>query len=85
MPEAKAYPWAKPRLRTLSIESRCGLRRLFGLAQKTFGVLSHPSPNGVSFMVAFRFQGCRLFTCSHRRVSNVPPFEHFSVYFDSLV
>lgn len=52
---------------------------------EVFGVLSHPSPDGVSFMVALRFQDCCLFTRSGRGMPNVPPFEHFGMYFNSLV
>ena len=71
--------------RPLSLGSGCDLHRLFGLAQKVFGALSHPSPDGVPFLVAFRFQDCCLFARSGRGMANVPPFEHLSMYFNSLV
>ncbi|MGC1862706.1 MAG: hypothetical protein WA733_16735, partial [Methylocystis sp.] len=81
--ESKDFQTLSPR--TLSLGSRCDLHGLFGLAQKVFGMLSHPSPDGVSFMVAFRFQDCCLFTRLGRGMLNVPPFENFSMYFNRLV
>jgi hypothetical protein len=86
-PEAEAKEYlARTQLRgPFSLGSRCDLHRLFGLAQKVFGVLSHPSPYGVSFMVAFRIQDCCLFTRSGRGMPNVPPRQHFGMYFNSFV